>query len=141
MRKAKKLYALIILLALAIVLASDALVVNLTAPVPSPQVVSAVEHNPEFEAETQNSTYSYLGYDNGRTSPIHCGPVSVYSSSFGSLVQVFWPPPRYGSVTLVFAVDSNSSSSKLPFPSGILYVRANPYTGVVYGLSFKPLCL
>jgi hypothetical protein len=123
----------------------EAVVINLTAPMPSSQVVSKIEQNPSFKAETANATYTYLGYDNGRSSPIHCGPVitGFPLSQIEAFAHLLWPPANYTAVSFIFLVGTNSTSpSGFPYPyGGLLYVEANPSNGQIYEMNAMPVCI
>jgi hypothetical protein len=125
-----------------VALTLEAFVINLTAPMPSSQIVSKIEHNPSFKAETVNTTYTYLGYNNGRSSPLHCGPAMNGLLVIGDFVHLFWPPSNYTAVSFIFAYQTNSTShSNFVYPDGILYVEANPDNGSIYGMTAAPVCL
>jgi hypothetical protein len=123
-------------------LTSEALIINFTAPVPSSNAIYNVEHSSSFQKETANATYNYLGYDNGRTSAIHCGPIVTGGIAvIRDFIHLFWPPANYKATTFIFAVQTNKTSNILPYPGGILYVQADPNSGQVYAMNFEPVCL
>ena len=139
MQKRSKIL-LISAIGVVLALTLEAVVINITAPMPSGQIVSKIEENPSFKAETANATYTYLGYDNGRSSPIGPCAVSLFSP-IASFIHIFWPPPSYSTVTFIFMVYVNSTSvSNFPYPYGILLVQANPDTGQVYGMNATGIC-
>ncbi len=140
MRKGTKILVAFVI-GIVVGLTLDALVINLTAPEPSSQIVSKIEQNPTFKADTANTIFTYLGYDNGRSSPVQCGPIGPLRT-IGDFVHLFWPPANYTAVSFIFEIQTNSTyHGPFPYPFGLLYVEANPNSGQIYGMTEMPICV
>jgi hypothetical protein len=119
---------------LVVVVAADIVIVNFTpAPVPTSQAITNFEQSQSFKNATVNAIYTYLGYENGRVSLFHCGPAPTQATA--EFAHIFWPPPTYGRVTLVFFVNSNVKHNVISVNSGLLEAQVNPSSGKIYSMS------